>query len=703
LKHRFGIVLWPALAAMSFAAFLAPSAASAGTWSPIEPVPGFSGSRPNDLSQIPASDGSRLLYWTREVSGSDRVQAMRMAADGSLDTIVDVVDFGAEGGQDLSVVMDAEGEATFGWRSTSVPDGVIRSRSLAPDNTLGPITDISPAGDPGETVQGLSMAVLIDGTVGYTWRRNSVVWRVEGVTVPDNGPVGTVRSYTDAPFSVTADPRIAALPGNRFKLAWIPLDVDTGFWNVAITDIQSDGAPVTPTPTFLFPRTVPVNGVVGNFCQQLRDPDTNQPLTEDSGATGNPRNLELGANADGAVSIAWRRFVQNGTKTCEGDIPVVESQQVSVETVTISTVGIQTAVKQVSAGGLEVQRLEMQMPRTGRNTLTWFAEDDGSFSTQIFRFSDSGVWTLSTDDNWVDPTVIAGSNLSVGVGWTEGGDTPTQGTARAAFLSRNGQLVPADFPGLGDLKASSEPLAVPDPQGEHTVTFYGLDQADVGGFWRSSFSDPGIKVSPGIVNFGDSLIGTSSGDFRLFIQNNGTTPNPVTAIGLAGADASQFKILNAADCQVTIAPGGFCAVRIRFSPGSAGLKTADVTVTSDGGVVVSQLRGRGVARTRLGLGSKPVRRAVRPGGRAVFSASVSNRGGINATGVRVCLNAPGRRVTPGRICRTIASISPGNSRTVRFTVRSARSAASGNYALVFRSSASNARAVRSAATLRVKG
>jgi hypothetical protein len=701
LKHRFGIVLWTALAAASFAAFIAPSVASAGTWSPIEPLPGFSGSRPNDLSQIPASDGSRLLYWTREVSGSDTVQAMRMAPDGSLGAIVDIVDLAAEGGQDLGVVMDAEGEATFGWRSSSVPDGVIRSRSLAPDNSLGPITDISPAGAPGETVQGLSMAVLIDGTVGYTWRRNNVVWRVEGVTVPDNGPVGTVRTYTDVPFSVTSTPRIAGLTGNRFKLAWIPFDIDTGFWNVAITDLQSDGSTVTGTPTFLFPRTEPVRGVVGNFCQQLRDPDTNQPLTKDSGATGEPRNLQLGANAAGAVSIAWRRFVQNGTRECDGSIPVVESEQVSVETVTISSVGIQTAVTQVSPPGLEVEILELQVPRTGRNTLTWFGEDDGSYSTQIFRFSDSGVWTLSTDDNWVDPTVTAGSDLSVGIGWTEGGDIPTQGTANAAFLSRNGQLMPAAIPGLGALKASSEPLAVPGTQGARTVTFYGLDQADAGAFWRSTFSDPGIKASPGVVNFGDSLIGTSSGEFRLFIQNDGTTPNLVTAIDLAGADSSQFQILNAADCQVTVAPGGFCAIRIRFSPGSAGLKTADVTVTSEGGVVVSQLRGQGVARTRLGLSSKPVRRVVRPGGKAVYRAVVKNRGGINAKGVRVCLNAPGPGVTPGRLCRTVGAIRPGNSRNVRFAVR-ARAARPGSYALLFRSSAGNARAVRAAATLQVK-
>jgi hypothetical protein len=711
LKHRFATVVRTAFAAALLAGFvwllgglLVPAGATAaGTWSPIQPLQGFSGSRPNNLTPIPAADGGKLLYWTRPVGEADMVQAMRVAPDGTLGPIVDVVDLSAELGVDLRVVMDSEGEATFAWRRVG-PEGLIRSRTLAPDNTLAPIVDISAPPIPNETVnlRGLSVAVAPDGTVGYLWTREvSPVRKLEGVTVPDNGPAGTIRTYTDVPFSVS-DPQVAALPTNQFKIGWIPLDTDTGFRNVAIADIQADGAPVGE-PVFLFPRTEPQNGIVNGTCQQLLDPVTNQPLTKPSGATGNPQNLQMGSTAAGAISIAWRRQILTGDRDCDGNIPAPTSDDVAVEIARIDAFGTLSPISRASRNGFDIGSLEIQMTADRRNTLTWFAsnEDTNFFGTQIFRFSDSGVWTLSDSDNFVDPVVIAGADLSVGIGWTEGGDIPTQGTARAAFLTRNGQLLPAAIPGLGTLKASSEPLAEPGPQGRRSVMFYGLDQADVGSLYRTDFSDPGIRISPATVNFGRTPINTPSGAFRIFLENNGTTANNLGTISVTGEHSSQFQALDAAACVGELAPGSFCSLQIRFRPDSDGLKTAALALKTEAGPVSSELRGRGVQRTRLKVRARPVRRVVAAGKQTVFRALVTNRGGIAATGVRVCLVGPGSGVKPGRRCAAIGEAARGATRSIPFRIRPSRSA-SGRLQLMFRVRANNARPARAPAVLQIK-
>ena len=683
---------------------MATAAASAGTWSPIQELSQFQGSTyPERLNQLQAADGTRTIYWVLDDAGTRTLQATKLSSEGVPGATVDVADLSADDAQDLEAVVDADGKVTFAWIAGFPAPDRIKSVQLATDGTVGPVAVIATPAVPGDSITQLSIAVTPNKTVGYAWRRKDVaeLSTMEARTVPDGGAPGTIRAYSEAPISIT-DPNIVALPDNAFRLSWVAQDTDSGFGNIALVGAQNDGTQIGSV-SYLFPRTEPLTGIVNGVCQQLRDPDTNELLTKDSGATGDPRNLQMGANAAGATNLAWRRFVVTGEKDCDGNIPVVETEQLAVETVRIDEFGSVFPVTRVSPSEVDVLSLRMHASRNGRSTLAWFADDDGSFSTQIFRFSDSGIWTISTDDNFVNPNMIAGSDLSVGIGWTQGGELPFQGVARAAFLTRNGQLVFADIPGLGSLKASSRTLADPGTLGKRFVTFYGLTQADVGGLWRSSFSDPGIKSTPSTVTFGGTPVGTRSAVSRVFLQNNGTTPTEVLDVAITGGDSSQFQLLNPLGCVGELTPGEFCQVQVRFSPDSAGLMTSEVKTTTDSSAVSTELRGQALSRTRLGLRVKAPRRAVRAGGKAVYRATVTNRGGIDATGVRACLNGPGSGgVKPGRICLNVGSVAPGASRTVRFAVRASRTARPGSYALLLRSSGKNARTVRTPATLRVR-
>jgi hypothetical protein len=708
LKHRFGIVLWTALAAAAFAAFIGPSAASAGTWSPIEEVSQFGNAYPERLYQLEAADGTKTVYWILDDgAATETLQAVRLLGDGTPGPAIDIADLSADEAQGLEAVVDSSGKITFAWLASSTgsfPPNQVKSVQLDADGSVGAVTVIAEPAAPDDTITQLSIAVTPDRTVAYAWRRNeaptfSQSW-MEGRTVPDGGAAGELRIYSEAPISIT-DPNVVALPTNQFKLAWVANDTDSGFGNIATLDIQADGTPIGSV-FYIFPRTEPLTGIVNDVCQQLRDPETNQPLTKPSGATGDPRDLEVGSNAAGAINLAWRRLVVTGQRDCDGNIPVIESEQLAVETVRIDEFGGIFPTAQASPPGVDVLRIDINAPLIGRSTLAWFAEDDGSFSTQIFRFSDAGIWTISNDDNFVAPTMIAGSDLSVGIGWTQGGGVPSQGTARAAFVTRNGLLVQADIPGLDSLAASSRTLADPGSDGERRVTFFGRNLSAEGGLWQSGFSDPRLKISPPTVTFPGTLVNTASPVSTAFIQNTGTTPADVLAVQITGTDSSQFELVDAASCDITLGPGDFCGVKVRFRPDSGGQKEASLDVTGEGSVVWTDLRGQAEAKTRLRVQARPANRTLRPGGRVVYRVVVSNRGGLDASGTRVCLRGPSAAVEPGKRCVRVGSLATGNSRTVRIAVRARNSALPRTSTLIFIASANNARATRTSTTLRIR-
>jgi hypothetical protein len=711
VKYRFGTNLWIALAVAAIAALFMPALASAA-WSPVAPTPGFSGERPNGLSRLDAPDGGKFLYWHRDVGGFDTVQGMWIAADGTPGAIFDLSSPGSDYGQDLQAAVDGNGKVTVAWLADTGPNGVVRSVSVPEGDPPGVIVDISPAGDPGQTIGHLSLAITSNDTIGYVWRRfDGAIWQVEGVTVPTAGPIGTVRAYTDGPYDVR-DPGIAAMANDQFRLAWIADDTSSGFSNIATIGIQNDGAPASEDPTYLYPWEKPVNGIVDGFCQQLHDPITDELLFADTGATGDPRGLEVGPGSAappevgefgiGRVRFAWvRDTVDSVDDDCTGEPVEILSDQTAVETAGFDEFGTQLPVNRVSGTEVDVSDLEMQKPRARRPTLTWLADDAGDFTKQLFRFSDGAIWNFAEGPDPVDPRVIVAENGAMGIGWTDAGPLPGQFTAGVAFVARRGNLVPVELPGLGALKSSSEPLADPGTLGRYSVLFYGIDAGDIPNFYASEFSDPGIAISPATVPFGNALLNVPNPPRSVFVTNTGSTPTDVTSVALSGPDSADFSLANPAGCLGDLVPAGSCRISVTYAPAAAGPSIAALEVETDAGDVSSPLSGTGVARTRIGLRIRPGRRAVRPGGGVRFRAVVTNRGGIASTGTRLCFSAPRRAVNPARFCRQVGNLPAGASRTINLPTRARGNAKAGNYTLAYRLRASNASPRNGRATLRI--
>jgi hypothetical protein len=87
-----------------------------------------------------------------------------------------------------------------------------------------------------------------------------------------------------------------------------------------------------------------------------------------------------------------------------------------------------------------------------------------------------------------------------------------------------------------------------------------------------------VIALPGIVNFGDQIIGTASTGQTVSISNTGTATMTVSSITVAGTDAASFTTTGGCGA---ITPGTSCNVTVTFQPATLGTKNAVLSVVSN--------------------------------------------------------------------------------------------------------------------------
>jgi hypothetical protein len=104
-----------------------------------------------------------------------------------------------------------------------------------------------------------------------------------------------------------------------------------------------------------------------------------------------------------------------------------------------------------------------------------------------------------------------------------------------------------------------------------------------------------VTLAPSGHDFGSTAAGAKSAPQSFAVRNEGDGSLDLASATIVGADLDQFS-LSGDDCSgSTLAPGDECVVRIRFTPDSAGVKTARLRVSGDSGVFTAALTGIGVA------------------------------------------------------------------------------------------------------------
>ncbi|MCC6997727.1 MAG: choice-of-anchor D domain-containing protein, partial [Deltaproteobacteria bacterium] len=105
-----------------------------------------------------------------------------------------------------------------------------------------------------------------------------------------------------------------------------------------------------------------------------------------------------------------------------------------------------------------------------------------------------------------------------------------------------------------------------------------------------------LQISPTTQGFGSVTMGGNSGTQTFTVTNTGGQASGTITAGLMGTDAGQF-VVTADGCNAqTLAANATCQITVRFSPSSAGGKSASLNVTATpGGSAIAQLAGMGLS------------------------------------------------------------------------------------------------------------
>jgi Abnormal spindle-like microcephaly-assoc'd, ASPM-SPD-2-Hydin len=90
-----------------------------------------------------------------------------------------------------------------------------------------------------------------------------------------------------------------------------------------------------------------------------------------------------------------------------------------------------------------------------------------------------------------------------------------------------------------------------------------------------------VQIVSTKLNFGTQPVGTRSLAKRITPTNKGNSTVPITSIAINGTDAGDFAETNT--CGKSVASGASCFIKVTFKPLTKGKRTANVSITDDGG------------------------------------------------------------------------------------------------------------------------
>jgi hypothetical protein len=88
-------------------------------------------------------------------------------------------------------------------------------------------------------------------------------------------------------------------------------------------------------------------------------------------------------------------------------------------------------------------------------------------------------------------------------------------------------------------------------------------------------------LSASSLNFSDVKVGKISQPNIVVLTNIGSTTLTISRIKTTGTDPGDFSVSNT--CGGSVRAGGTCNIIVRFIPTQTGLRTADVSITDNGG------------------------------------------------------------------------------------------------------------------------
>jgi hypothetical protein len=113
------------------------------------------------------------------------------------------------------------------------------------------------------------------------------------------------------------------------------------------------------------------------------------------------------------------------------------------------------------------------------------------------------------------------------------------------------------------------------------------------------------SLTPATRNFGNVLVGETSGVTTFTLSNTGNGPMDVLAVALGGSNPGQFQVTSDACDGTTLDPTESCTIGVRYAPQAAASHAARLVVTTDapGSPHRADLTGTGVSEVEPDLGT----------------------------------------------------------------------------------------------------
>jgi hypothetical protein len=92
-----------------------------------------------------------------------------------------------------------------------------------------------------------------------------------------------------------------------------------------------------------------------------------------------------------------------------------------------------------------------------------------------------------------------------------------------------------------------------------------------------------VQLSPTNLRFGTQPVNTTRPPQYITLENkgNGTVNFTGTGISIGGSDPNDFAETN--NCGMSLASGAYCTINVTFTPTQQNERTADVSISDDGG------------------------------------------------------------------------------------------------------------------------
>lgn len=222
---------------------------------------------------------------------------------------------------------------------------------------------------------------------------------------------------------------------------------------------------------------------------------------------------------------------------------------------------------------------------TGTRTAALTITDNAAGSPQALSFTGIGVSptvTFSpTSLTFATQLVFTQSNAQT-VSLTNTG----LGILTIASISASGQFAETNTCGATVNPGASCTISVtfnPKSKGSLTGSISVTDNAP-GSPQKVTLTGIGtyIQLAPTSLNFGTQPVGTKSLPKKITVTNKGSAAVSISGVSITGTNAGDFAI-GSNTCRASLASGASCFVKVTFTPSARGKRTANVSVSDNGG------------------------------------------------------------------------------------------------------------------------